>query len=342
MTEMDWVLLSRYAAGDCTAAERAEVERWLAAAPEHRARLEAIHQAAALAGHVLSPRERTELRADLRAKIAAAKPSRRSYPLSRSLWPLAVKIAAALLLIVGGAAAGYVLLRQRESQVATISPVHTISTARGQRMSLRLADGTHVLLAPASTLQFPATYGTRDRSVRLTGEAVFTVVHDSIRPFTVRTARLVAHDLGTRFVVRAYGEDSVADVVVAEGVVAVTPDSSGAARTGQRLVLSRGERAQATSGGALALARGVPLDPYFAWTEGRLVFRRTPLREAVRQLGRWHDVEIRLASDAMDDLGVTASFPADAAVSEILDAVARALRLEVVETAPRHYTLRAK
>jgi ferric-dicitrate binding protein FerR (iron transport regulator) len=72
----------------------------------------------------------------------------------------------------------------------------------------------------------------RGRTLELEGEAVFTVAHESTRPFAVRTSRAVATDLGTCFVVRAYLDDPNTDVVVAEGQVAVTAGGQADGRTG--------------------------------------------------------------------------------------------------------------
>jgi len=196
-----------------------------------------------------------------------------------------------------------------------------------------------VALAPASTLRISSAYGVHDRTVELEGQAVFTVTHDSTRPFAVRTAHAVARDLGTRFAVRAYGDDPRTDVVVAEGLVAVAR-SGGVQPASGSAVLRRGERARFEPGSGLAISRGVALDDYFAWTEGRLVFQDTPLREAAQQLGRWFAIDVRLGTQAIAARRLTASFR-DEPAPEALRVVASVLNLEVSQVG-NTYTLRAK
>jgi len=63
--------------------------------------------------------------------------------------------------------------------------------------------------------------GTNKYKVYLQAEAYFVVTHDAARPFRVHARDAVAHDLGTRFVVRAYAELPRIEVIVAEGAVSL-------------------------------------------------------------------------------------------------------------------------
>jgi ferric-dicitrate binding protein FerR (iron transport regulator) len=63
---------------------------------------------------------------------------------------------------------------------------------------------------------------------------------------------------------------------------------------------------------------------YLAWTEGRLVFTKTPLREAARELARWYDLDVRLADKSLANRHVTASFK-DESPAEVLEYLANAL-----------------
>jgi transmembrane sensor len=63
---------------------------------------------------------------------------------------------------------------------------------------------------------------------------------------------------------------------------------------------------------------------WFAWTEGRLVFDNTPLREALPQLSRWFDLEFRLADSSMGDVPLTATLRTQP-TSDVLDNLAASL-----------------
>src|SRR5689334_10601164 len=89
---------------------------------------------------------------------------------------------------------------------ASNAPQYRIATTtRGQRATLRLDDGTQVILGPASTVRYDVT--SRARRVELTGLAQFRVVHDASRPFVVRAGRAEVTDVGTEFTVRAFDDE---------------------------------------------------------------------------------------------------------------------------------------
>jgi len=338
MIEIDWNLLLRYVEGDCTQSERERLEQWLSEAPENAEVLAGVREAAALARKAVSPERSAAMLASLRRELAARRVTPPTFALAaRSRWSTPLKIAASIVVVAGAGLAGRFLFRAPAERAATAPSFNVVSTTRGQRLSVRLADGTQVTLGPGTTLRTPSTYGVRDRTVQLEGEAVFTVTHDATRPFAVETRRALARDLGTRFVVRAYADDPQTDVVVAEGQVGVT---KGRGAGGDSLVLERGSRARVSADGALELTRNVSLDRYFAWTEGRLVFRATPLREAVAQLSRWYDIDIRLASNAIGAEPLDASFQ-DEPAPEALRIIAAVLKLDVSQSG-RTYTLRAR
>lgn len=335
MSEIDWALLTRYVAGECSLDERTAVESRLVDDPRYPDALEAIGRVTRQARMTLAVDEQEERVARLVARIAP--PATRAVMPRRWRSP-ALKAAAAVLLVFGASIIGDTVRRQ-SGPVNETASTHTVTTPRGQRMSLRLADGTQVMLAPASTLRFPTTYGDRNRVVELDGEAMFTVTHDEQRPFIVRTPTLTAEDLGTRFVVRAYRDDERAEVVVAEGEVAVAERVA----TPGRAVLVPGDRARVTADRGLSVTRGISLDGYFDWTEDRLVFQRTPLREAIVRLGRWYDVDIHLAAADLGDRRFNAKFVHQRQpVSQMLGTIATALRLDLEQTGPRQYTLRAE
>jgi transmembrane sensor len=93
-------------------------------------------------------------------------------------------------------------------------------------------------------------------------------------------------------------------------------------------------------GTAPVVSHGVDVDRYTAWTEGRLVFDGVPLRDAIAELGRWYDVDVRLADGALGARRLTAEVQGER-LTEVLDAVAAALDLRY-ERAGRTVTLRAR
>ena len=323
--DFPWAAVARWFAGELGSEEATRLEAWVSADPERAALVAALREAWTVAG------ERAEgwdpARALSRIREAAAEDARvigrlggdrigRSR-VGRPWAAMALAAVAGVLLVLGVTAIA--------SLVRAPATLTEYRAARGQRLTLRLGDGTQVTLAPGTVLRRPSDYGRHERRLELEGEAYFIVTHDSTRPFTVATTRLVARDLGTRFNVRAYADDSGTAVVVAEGQVAVgLRQPSGAASS---LVLGAGDAGDIQNG-TLARTPGVSIDQVLAWTDGRLVFRDTPLAEVATRLARWYDVDVRLGSRSLGTLRVTGSFR-DEPVGAVLDAVARSLDLRL-------------
>jgi transmembrane sensor len=221
------------------------------------------------------------------------------------------------------------------------------ATGRGQRATLQLPDGSRLIVAPQSRLRIPADFGQGAREVSLDGEALFTVVHDSTRPFRVRAKGAVAEDIGTRFDLRAYPEDSLVAIAVAEGAVALgrSAASAGTARrdgptAAEGIVVRPGEIATLAPDGAVTTARGAALGDYFAWADGRLHFASVPLPEVLRVIGRWYDLDVRVEGQALATRSITAEFSLQSA-NEMLQALALAVDARLTRSG-RVVTLRPK
>lgn len=334
MSEMDLEVLERYLSGDASPDERARVEAWLAEDPKRWARLSALRQALedAALNEVAIQEAKAEVWARLEQQIGwagvsgAGKRTRRLHsplrefaPATRRPWSTAWQLAAAMLVtVIGGSALGVLLFRSRA--LAPAEAMRIAATKPGQRGVFRLSDGTQVVLGVASTLRYPATFRDDSREVSLEGEAYFEVVHDTRRPFTVRAGDLVAKDLGTEFTVRAYPEDAGARVVVREGRVAIRAAATAAA---PERVVAPGQLGRLGSG-QKPTVEAADTAVWFAWTEGRLVFDGTPLREALPQLGRWFDLEFRLGDSSLGDVPLTATLRTQP-TTEVLNNLAASL-----------------
>lgn len=302
MTDVDWELIFRYFGNECSPDERERFERWLAADPQRRVIVDA---AVVAAGRTLE-----ETRPTTRPPRVLT--ARRT---TRSAWilPLAASIAVA----VGGT----LLLKYPGMRgvvdAPAAAPLRVAQTVRGGRQELRLADGTHIVLGPASTLRYPTEFGRGPREVELSGEAYFEVTHDAAHPFRVRAGHAQAEDIGTAFGMRAYPEDSVVRVTVKEGSVALGAATQGATAGA---VLTPGQLGALARGRTAAVVTRVNVDVSLAWMTGRLAFDETPLSAVLAQLGRWYDTRFRLADPSLASRTLTASFSTES-LSDVLSAL---------------------
>lgn len=330
---IDWPLLDRYLAGECSEAETQAIAARCAADPAFCRALDAARFIRDV-GHDPPPHweidtvwrnvvDLTAVSLDPVHVAVPGRPGRRRRSVAAPARRLAVvgPLAAAVMI----AAIGATWLSVRHLSTGAQSATRTFATASGERSTFALEDGTQVTLAPQSRLVVEAGFGTEAREVTLEGEAVFTVVHDAKAPFVVRTMQAVMRDLGTVFDVQAY-PGATTRVVVAEGRVGVRGVSLGA---GQIAVLEGKGPARVTS--------GAHVDDYLAWRTGRLVFNATPVPDVLATLTRWYGVNLRLGDSTLAARHVTATYT-DAPLDEVLTSLAAALGARV-EREGRNATL---
>lgn len=290
---------ARLMSGDASPAERLEFQRWLAAAPENADSFRRLE--AALSG--LDAHGAEILAREFERELAALS----GRPPMRRRW-----VAAA----VAAAVAALALPAVHFFNPAPAAEV--FATRVGERRTVELADGSRVTLNTSTRMTAELRRGRRD--VRLEqGEALFTVAHDSGRPFTVTTGRAVVVVTGTVFNVRA-GKDA-SSVYVVSGSVAVS------ALPGADATLIAGDAIHVSASGASRIER-FDAGAVLAWREGRLKFAETRLGEAVAELNRYFATPIALDEAGLADLPLTGEVPTDDQNAAVA-AVAMAFDLEV-------------
>jgi transmembrane sensor len=327
---IELTLLGRYLDETASPIERAAVEAWIGADAERRAAIAELRRAWSAEARVLAgrydvsaawARVARQLGAAVVDVVPAPAPRRveRSIPL-RQLGPAGARVgvwAAAIVvaLAVSGGGAWLAFRGHTPPPAAPAPAMREYAAARGQRAIIRLLDGSEVMLNVDSRLRIPATFGTTRRDVYLDGEAYFTVLHDTTRPFAVHTAHGVARDVGTKFGVRAYADDPVERVMVAEGAVAVTAVSpvtdtavAPMPRATPDVPIHAGQLATLAPSGDVTLVRRANVARELAWTRGRLEFRDVSLGEVARRLGRWYDLDVHITDPQLARRPVTGSY----------------------------------
>lgn len=364
----DWNLLAKYLDEQCSPAEIDAVHRWSTADPAHAAELALLRRAWRRAGE-LPPAPRIEAlweriaqsagiapaaevvatgevtptvpRAPHAPRIAAGRRSS-AFGGTRSRWlsgwtTALLATAAAVTVMITGQQIVWHRAAAR-TVAAADTTMREYRTARGQRATIVLLDGTRVVLGVDSRLRvsLPASGERGQRIAQLDGEALFEVAHDAASPFVVHAGGAIARDIGTTFGVRAYQGEPVR-VVVVDGSVSVGDSTPGAPR---ETVLGAHDLARIAPGN-LEIERGIDPRPYVAWSEGRLVFRQAPLLDVVAQLDRAYDVHIALGDSALRDARVSATFDDRDGVDVVLRALAATLDA-TVQRRGQDVTIRAR
>lgn len=300
---IDSTRLARYLYGECDERERAAIEQWVAADPSHARTLAALRET--LGGVGGRPGDLERMRRGIAERIAKPRTSR-YWTASRI-----TRVAAGIAVIIAGSVtawySGWVSLGAPQ-------PFREFASPRGSRATITLRDGTQISLAADTRLRVPGDFGRGARMVDLTGEASFAVVHDVRRPFTVRTAHAVIRDVGTRFVVRAYADDSAERVAVEDGEVAIAGLHARTVTRLRRLDVAR------VADTVVSVTRGSRLETFTAWEQGGLAFEDTPLGDVARDIGRAFDIPVTIEDSNLVNRRVTATFsrqPLDLVLEEV-------------------------
>lgn len=264
--------LVRLHSGHCDQDERARFEAWLAADPAHRAAYRAVSRA----WHDL-PRPQSEL-----AAARAYRPRRRER---RPLLALAAVLVLALGL--GVRHEGWPLL-----------DTHTYRTAKGERQTLRLGDGSQVELNTDTEIK--VGYGWRRHIDLVRGEALFTVAEGAWRPFEVGAGGGVLRDIGTRFDV--YVGPRQTQVAVLDGWVRLRLAGN------ESRDIGAGQGAAYRADTIVAEPQAVDAQAAALWREGRVAFHEATLDEALAQMTRYFPVEVAFAEAGLKRLKLSGRF----------------------------------
>jgi len=223
-------------------------------------------------------------------------PAKPSSPLGRgrlrglSRWALAASVFIAI--AVGG-------VRFWPSATSYSTPVGGIA-------SVPMSDGSAVTLNTDSKIRLDVTK--TQRLVELQqGEAFFDVAKDPSRPFivTAGSKRVVA--VGTKFSVRRKGNEL--QVFVTEGRVRVEDVAAATTEHDALLTLSAGGLARGEGDALLVQQKTVPeIERHLSWRTGYLIFRDTPLSDAVAEFNRYNAQQLVIDDPRVAEIRVSGKF----------------------------------
>jgi ferric-dicitrate binding protein FerR (iron transport regulator) len=330
LTEFERIQLVDYIAGECTVEQALVIERWIADHPEHRHLVDALRASRRTMQSGLPVSDHAEfslrlgrtsewLAAETGARVASspevsshsaglddatrriAEHSRHRTPELSRRWRRTsdgmVRGLAAVAATVAAVAALFVVVTHA-SRHRELTRVYR--TEARQRATIQLASA-RVTLAPMSTMRVTGT------TVQLDGEAFFEVAGRSATPFIVRTANIDTRVLGTAFDVSRYAGDAETRVTVTSGKVSVGVVAAHDEPARSAVVVTSGAWARVSDSIALVQTSPSPSDPN-DWVNGQLRFHKAPVAEVLRTIGRWYDLEFRLADSTLARQHVTVTF----------------------------------
>ncbi|KQV47127.1 FecR domain-containing protein [Massilia sp. Root335] len=181
----------------------------------------------------------------------------------------------------------------------------TLSTARGEFRRVALADTSVASINSSSRLEVRLTSEKRQITL-VKGEAWFEVAKDKTKPFVVEAGDVRVRAVGTAFGVRRFKDG--AEVLVTEGTVEVWTGNA-------KALLTAGQRSFVPYRTAQITVARQPqeIQRKLAWREGKLIFTRQTLGEAVADFNRYSVKKIIISDPALEGKRIFGQYQIDAA-----------------------------
>ena len=314
--------IHRYLSDEASAEEKRELERWLEKSEENRRTFEGFRE---IYNVELGYRHHFDEEAALvkfRKVMNKGSQPLKSIPVKKYSAPrnrntgIWLKVAAILIAVVGIAI--YVATStdfvSNDTVVEAVSGT-TITTDPGEQKSFRLSDGSRIKLNADSEIYISDDYGKEVRRVELIGEAFFEITTVEGLNFEVITSTARVEILGTKFGIRAWKNRNVSLVAVESGKVSVRSIND---KIEDTIVLNPGEYSRVEYGMPPTPAQSADIDQYIGWTNQLFVFNETPLKDVLKQLELYFNVQIEIEDSSSIEDPVTARYRNES-LKEILE-----------------------
>jgi ferric-dicitrate binding protein FerR (iron transport regulator) len=234
----------------------------------------------------------------------------------RMIWRRSILAVAAALALIIVPSLSIWFAKHQVHQVQSPARMLQFATACGEIKELVLPDNSRVTLNAQSVLIYPETFG-KERTVYLSGEALFDVTASKESPFYVQTSDITVSVHGTLFNVNAYFDSPTVKATLSRGAISVWPNESP-----ERIVKLEPDQqfSYERATGAIT-SSNIKARESTSWTNGDLCFRSASIHEIIRIAQRHYGVQVYLSSDKYDNAIITARFVHGETVDEFMDAI---------------------
>lgn len=175
-----------------------------------------------------------------------------------------------------------------------------LTIPRGGQFFVQLSDSTKVWLNSESQLKFPVAFvdGETRQVELLYGEAYFEVSPSTKHKgskFKVKTQMQNVEVIGTEFNIKAYKDEFNIYTTLVKGKVAISN-----ATTKQILIPNQQSNLNLKNNNINIATVDVYSET--SWRKGLFVFKSMPLKEIVKVLSRWYDVDIEFSDAALGNV----------------------------------------
>lgn len=211
---------------------------------------------------------------------------------------------------------GEQIVYQNSKSNPSVIKYNYLTIPRGGQFFIKLSDGTQVSLNSESQLKYPVHFIEGEtRKVELVyGEAYFDVspsTNHKGAKFKVLNNTQEIEVLGTEFNIKAYKDEVNIYTTLVEGKVAInTPNLKQLLIPNQQSILD-------TQNNTLSVIK-VDVLEVISWKEGVFSFINKPIKDIMKVLSRWYDVDIIFENKELESVEFIGTLNKNQSIDEVL------------------------
>lgn len=286
-------IIIRNLSSEVSAEDHTLLEQWRRQSPEHEQEVAALSAIWKQSNEILKEPDFDTSRAWQAINSKTINPVKpKTNPVRHLVRILPAAALAGILLM------GWWVQSGRKSGLSSIT-----ATATTANLYLTLPDSTNVWLRKGATIQYPETFTSKERKVKLNGEAFFDVKSAAGRPFRIQTAKSIVEVLGTTLLVQTTRQSD--RVVLLTGKVSFADK----ANLQHHCILLPNQEALFT--GTTFEKKPLSDTAYLFWQTDSLNFSEAPLKQVVDELAAYYRKPIVMSDSLLLKSGsitITARF----------------------------------
>ncbi|HRQ50299.1 MAG TPA: DUF4974 domain-containing protein [Agriterribacter sp.] len=230
------------------------------------------------------------------------------------------------------------MTRTNKPAVSLTAPLNEVVTSGGSKSTVRLPDGSSVILNTGSKLSYNKDFGVGTREIYLSGEAFFDIARNEKVPLTVHAGDVDISVKGTIFNVKAYAEDSTVEASLIQGVIEVFSKNDSERkillRPNEKIVIGKVTHVKSSEKNiplpsqkedvfVLGKIKPNPSDSTIseiAWIQNKLAFYKEPFSSLAQKMESWYNVSVQFNDEQLEKITFTGSFEKEDII-EALDAL---------------------
>ncbi|PKQ60488.1 hypothetical protein BZG02_19235 [Labilibaculum filiforme] len=299
--KIEWEIISKYLSGEMSAEEKLAFEKLIDSNPKYAKIVTASDKDLNLIQEINEIQQQfnadvawTAVKSNLSNSIKE-NPSKTIPLFSRQNAKRIMQIAAMLLITIGLGFASYRIYTEQLTSYQSIS-----SELHESGKTITLADGSTVTLNGKSELVYEKSFAGKERRVKLTGEAFFSIAKNPAKPFIISVENAEVKVLGTSFNVNANNKH--VEVLVETGKV----QFSLAKKPTTNIILEKGDFGVLQE--EFLEKRTQKDENYLSWKTQLMVFKAMSLKDVAKVINRTYQVSIEFNDPAIQNLPITTSF----------------------------------